>query len=322
MKKKRLLWIAVVLTLGIVWWKLGGLIAFYLVAALLLALTILYAHKFVTAGKGLGDLEAQRAAHGIEAACAKLAKKTAQGPLRFVVFGDSRNNRRVAAMILEEAAKYKPHLAFHTGDIVRHGTPKEFMRNHINLLPKLDGTPLFCVPGNHDRGPKRDFAAYNALYGADRFAFSHGTCRFVGFNNSTRERVSTDDLAFLRISLEHPEPHKFVFFHIPPLFFEEQALGGSSHRGFTKNAEEMHKLFAEKGVTEVFMAHIHGYATMLRDNVRYTLTAGAGAPLRKDLDEGSIHHFVVLDVDGEKVGRRIVRRSGDAWLAQADPGAK
>jgi len=236
---------------------------------------------------------------------------------RFVVLGDTRNVVRVAREVYERAAGEQPAMVFHTGDIVRHGTPLELLRNHVALLGITDPAPMFCVPGNHERGVRRDFAAFRALYGADRFSFDYGGCRFVGFNNCTKGRgsVRDDDLAWLDAELGKPGANrKYVFMHIPPAYFEATFVSDGRRRGFTRNAGAFHALMRQHGVDEVFMAHIHGYASTVMDGVRYTLTAGGGAPLSGRLaKEGQAYNYVVLRVTPGAVRRTVVRGHGDNW---------
>jgi hypothetical protein len=246
--------------------------------------------------------------------CDKLLEELyAKGPapetFSFVVFGDSRNNVFVASKIFEQAAKENPAMIFHTGDLIRGGRVSEYLENFLPLLEITDPVPVFCVPGNHERGERRDFAAYNAIYGTERFSFDYGPSRFVGFNDSEMIRVSSDDLEFLERELGKPgAQYKFVFFHIPPAYFEEAVIRDGDPRGFTWNAPELRELLTKHNVDEVFMSHIHGYATTVIDDVRYTLTAGAGAPLSERLPEKRrIYHLVVVHVSPEELSEELVR---------------
>ncbi len=238
----------------------------------------------------------------------------------FVVFGDSRNNRFFAEEIFRRAMTEKPTLCFHTGDLVRGGTVQEYLDNHLPLLEISDPVPVFCVPGNHERGDRHDFAAYEAIYGGTRFSFDYGPCRFVGLNVSEKVCVTKSDLEFMDTELGKPgATHKFVYFHVPPLYFEAEIVE-RARRGFTWNAEEFREILKRHKVNEVFMAHIHGYATVMLDDVRYTLTAGAGAPLSKRLsEENRVYNYVVLKVGPDGVHQEVVYfdPKKEAWLRRA-----
>jgi hypothetical protein len=130
--------------------------------------------------------------------------------------------------------------------------------------------------------------------------------------------MQADDIAYLRRELsKSPIGHKFVFIHIPPTYFEDGVVTVSKRRGFVKFGNEFETLMAEQRVDEVFMGHIHGYATKMIGSVRYTLTAGAGAPLSKRLPlESQVHNYVVCHVDAGGYRREVVRRINGEWVRE------
>lgn len=316
MRKKKIFWLVVAAALALLAWRAGVSAALLVAALLAAALALLFTVKWVAAGFGLKKLVQARETRGFDAMTAALKRRLGEpDAFRFVVLGDTRNVVRVAREVYRRAAGESPAVIFHTGDIVRGGTPWEFLRNHVALLGITDPAPMFCVPGNHDRGVRRDFSAFKALYGDDRFCLDFGGCRFAGFNNSGRKRVTRDDLDWLDRELGRPGAgHRFVFLHIPPAFFEETFVSDTRRRGFKENAAEFHALMRRHGVDEVFMAHIHGYATTVLEGVRYTLTAGGGAPLSGRLArEGQAFNYVVVNVSPEGVRRVVVRGRDSDW---------
>ena len=316
-KKKRLALLATLAILIAIGVKYSPAIAIAIGLSLAAAMGLLALYKFLVATRGVSELEqlAPRYAYPIliENARARTAPDT---PLRIAVLGDTRNNRKIAARVYEQIAQDTPAAVFHTGDIIRHGAAAEYLNNHIALLEKyIPAIPVFCVPGNHERGARRDFATFRALYGATRFAFElHGT-QFIGFNNSGKGRLPQEDFDWLRATLEASQAtHRFVFFHIPPAFFEATFVNDARRRGFTKRAEELHELFQKHNVNEVFMAHIHGYASTVRDTVRYTLTAGGGAPLsHRIVPENRVYHYLVLHIENGQIRREVIRLQNGAW---------
>jgi len=322
LKKKRLVLLIVLVAAAWVGWQYGVVYAAVPLAALVVMLGALSLAHRAAAHRGVADLEALQATHGYARQAEQARENLGDGDtLTFVALGDTRNKRRTAEAVYRAAAAERPALAFHTGDIVRHGTAKEFLENHVPLLDIFAPAPLVCVPGNHERGARRDFAAYRALYGDTRFTFDVGNCCFVGVNNSGKERLSEEDLDYLARALEATSAtHRFAFLHIPPAFFEATFVSDDQRRGFTKRADVMHRLFVDRGVREVFMAHIHGYASTVIDGVRYTLTAGGGAPLSSRLAPGGqYHHYVVLRVTGAEIEREVVRLKGGAWVREFEP---
>ena len=215
----------------------------------------------------------------------------------FAVLGDSRNNTMVASRVYDRAEADGPDIIFNTGDLIRGGTVEEYLENHIPLVEDVAPIPVFCIPGNHERGDRYDFAAFKHLYGDDRFSFDYGPCRFVGINASEKIRVDRGELAFLDRELSKPgATYKYVFLHIPPKYFEKEIIG-DDRRGFQWNADKLRALLARHKVNEVFMGHIHGYASAVMDGVRYTLTAGGGAPFSERLPaEARVYHYMLIHV--------------------------
>lgn len=314
LRKKRL--VLYLLVAGLIWigWRyslpLAGVLL--LTAGVLLGLVKLLRIAQAHFGmKRLNEKTNQRYAALIQ----KLPGQEESETWSFAVLGDTRNNVRIASALYKKIESYAPVMAFHTGDIVRGGTADELLDRHIAVVERdMPSIPLFCIPGNHERGPKRDYAAFKRLYGDDRFSFSFRKCLFVGFNNNLKDYVQEEDLSFLQEQLQGEYRHRFVFLHIPPAFFEESFVSDTRRRGFKKNAEVFHQMMVEHRVDEVFMAHIHGYATLDRDGVRYTLTAGGGAPLSHRIaPENRHYHFIDCQVTPSGITRTLYLYIDGRW---------
>jgi predicted phosphodiesterase len=313
-RKKRIVLLAVLVVLFAIFMQYGAEAGLVALAVVLAVLALLKLKNLFLSRAGLRKLESLRSEQGYEALIHK-AKASESEAFSFIVVGDTRKRMKVASKVFDRISQQPASLIFHTGDIVREGTPGEYFTSLMPLVEKVAPTPVICVPGNHERGAWRDFAGFRALYGAERFAFDLGPCCFVGFNNSTRLNVSVDDLSYLDEQLSATDkPLRFVFFHEPPAFFEAAFVSDDKRRGFTKNADAMHRIFLKHHVNECFMAHIHGYASHVFDGVRYTLTAGGGARLDPRIaEQGRCHHFLVRRVGPEGVEREMVRLDGEEW---------
>ncbi len=322
-KKKRLFLGAFILAAVLAGWYFGYALTLIALVLLFILLGTLYGLRYALAHAGLSRL-AEYAPKYSYPVLLKAAQEQQKDPnnFTFVVLGDNRNVQKTAVKVYGEAAKEGAALIFNTGDIVRHGTPREYLKNHIKLLEMVEPIPVFCIPGNHERGARRDFGPFKALYGAERFSFDYGACRFIGFNNGKRSRVDADDLAFVERELEKSPapPYKYVFLHIPPRYFEDHIVIVNKRRGYKKYAGELHNLFIRHGVNEVFMGHIHGYVSEKIDGVRYTLTAGAGAPLSKRLrPEYRYHNYVVVHISPQGIRREAVRLKNGQWQRSDEP---
>lgn len=233
----------------------------------------------------------------------------------FVALGDSRSYFHRAKAILGKAAEEGPTFIFANGDIVRKGTVEEYLEHHFPLVETIAPIPYITAPGNHEEGPLRDFTPFKYLYGDLRFSFDYGGARFVGINNSDATKMGADDLAYLDRELAKPgAQYKFVTFHVPPAFLE-QAVESEGERGFVWNAGKFHNLMVKHGVNDVFVGHVHGFATQVIDGVRYTITGGAGAELTEQLgEEGKFHHFVLVRVRPEGIERELVKLVHGEWV--------
>ncbi|MDP7639905.1 MAG: metallophosphoesterase [Candidatus Hydrogenedentes bacterium] len=236
---------------------------------------------------------------------------------RFVALGDTRSFYHRALNVLTKAAKESPAFILSNGDIVRNGTVAEYVDHHLKLTGEIAHIPFIVAPGNHERGPNRDFAAFKALYGDVRFSFDYGNGRFVGINNGDRSRMGAGDLQFLETELSKPgAAHKFVVFHVPPEFLES-ALESKDSRGFSWNAKPLHQLMVRQKVDHVFTGHVHGFASELIDGVRYTITGGGGANLTEALgDEGAVHHFVSVHVSPDGIRNEVVKFADNQWIRE------
>ncbi len=235
---------------------------------------------------------------------------------RFVVLGDTRSNFGKAREVMGRAAEEKPAFILHNGDLVRKGKVAEYIGHHLRLVELVAPIPVVPVAGNHERGPNRDFAPFLALYGQDEFTFDYGGCRFIGINNSTKWGLTNAHLRYIRKALEAPgAKHTFLLFHVPIRSLDIY-VDGEEGRGFRRNATVLMALMEEFSVDHVFMGHVHGYATTVVNNVRYTISGGGGANLSKQLDaDGSVHNFLVIDVTPEGLKNTVWRQRGDSWEA-------
>jgi Icc-related predicted phosphoesterase len=316
-KKKRLIMIVAVLLAVLAGSQYGYLLTLFCIVLMVALLGGLRWFRYALAHAGIDQLTRHGGRYHMSRLIERLkAGEQADRPFRFVVLGDNRNARKFPRVIHHHVKEENPAFMFNTGDLVRFGTAREFVTRYVPLLEIMDPVPVLSVPGNHDRGARNDFAAYLALLGEERFSFDYGPCRFVGVNNAKRARMKEDDIAYLGQELsKSPIQYKFVFIHIPPPFFEDKIVTVKKRRGFKKLASEFRALMTQQHVNEVFMGHIHGYASHEIDGVRYTLTAGAGAPLSKRLtDDAQVHNYVVIDVDENGLKREVVRCINDTWI--------
>lgn len=248
------------------------------------------------------------------------AKPVSSEGFSFVALGDSRTNFDIAKDVFAKAAAEKPFFFLHTGDLVRPSTVESYVSYHVALVQSIAPIPFVPVPGNHEKGPNKDFAAFRHIYGNVQFSFDYGDCRFVGIHNADRWKMTWSDLNYLEQELSKPgATYRFVLFHVPPEFLENYA-GTEEGRGFSWNGGKFRSLMTRLKVDHVFVGHIHGYATEVVDGVHYSITGGAGAPLATVLsEEGNVNNYIVVHVTPQGLKREVVRLLKGEWVRSDIP---
>jgi len=237
----------------------------------------------------------------------------AQGKrFRFVVFGDTRGDYRVARDIILSVVKDKPAFILMTGDIVRRGRVEEYLAHHLRMAELAQPIPVIPVPGNHEEGPDRKYTAFLKIYGVDTFTFDFGPARFVGINNNSFWSFTNAQLTFLKDSLQKQGvSYRFVIMHKPPEDLPS-FVKTEEGRGVRWRTKTFYALMKEYHVTEVFMGHVHGFVSRNIDGVRYTITAGGGARLEQRLSEESqVHHYLLYEITPKQIQcERVEWRQG------------
>ena len=226
----------------------------------------------------------------------------------FVVMGDSRDNDEIFKKILTAAGKLKPLFILHGGDTVFTGREKKF--NHfLDIVEStLPDTPIFVVIGNHEltnnvKSPHGK-QIFQEKIGPLNYALDLKKLgmRIVALDNSLYELTPTQ-LQYLEEQLTAKRKYKFVIMHIPP---ETQKWQHS--RCFTKGADSLKQIMAEKKVSVAFFSHLHLYAQDEVKGVKYIITGGAAAPLHINLPFGEhSYHFIVVRVKDGKVSTEVIR---------------
>jgi hypothetical protein len=238
------------------------------------------------------------------------AKRAPDEPFRFAVIGDAEPGRfwfsRVLFnlnpdgfwKLLGRADRSGADFVVQLGDMVSRGVLRNFMSFFRSLRDAALRTPYLTVIGNHDRhrphGASND-VVYRSLFGGTDYAFERGGWRFVVVDTSARS-LSADQLSWLDQTLTAGKP-TVVFTHMPPAplgewtdFFRKGA------GGFKQGAEEFMRLMSARGVSRVYVGHVHGLGVLDRGGVRYVLTGGGGSPLFPGPVKKRFHHSLTVDV--------------------------
>ncbi|MEN6321195.1 MAG: metallophosphoesterase [Syntrophaceae bacterium] len=230
----------------------------------------------------------------------------------FAVLGDSRDNDEMFRKVLSEVAKVQPLFILHGGDIVNTGTEKRFNRFFDIVDSTIPDIPLFVFMGNHEltynmksEGGKKLFrekiGPLNYTLDMKKIAI-----RIVGLDNSLDE-LTKYQLDYLEKQLTSARKYKFVIMHMPP----ETQKWKHGHC-FSKGADKLIHIMAEKKVSVAFFSHLHLYAQDEIKGVKYIITGGSAAPLHTKVPFGEpTNHFVVVRVKNGKVTTEVVRVLSD-----------
>lgn len=249
-------------------------------------------------------------------------KSGSQASLKFVVYGDTRDDhamhRKLVAMILKE----NPKIVIQTGDLVRSGSDNGLWKIYDDITGEMrKQTLVYPARGNHDVGGTgyeermtSPFTSGNKLY----YSFDNGGCHFVcmAIDEVTKYDPESEQYKWVVKDLEAAQAakakHIFVYFHVPPY-----SIG--AHGSDLDVRKTMCPVFEKYGVQAVFNGHDHIYYHTTRNGVAYVVSGGGGAGLYPCFkDKGviagdvyeSVHHIVVVNVNGDEVKVSAIRDDG------------
>lgn len=229
------------------------------------------------------------------------------GPYRFAVIGDTENRQegaRTFGALSRRMAERKVQFAIHLGDAVTPGstTQIEVFRRQLESFK----FPTYVVPG-HDDLHQDGARAWRKLFGDVPLSFKVDRDRFLLLNNAhgslgPRQRVWLYNE--LERATDERARHVFVFLHRPLV-----DLRPGINQGMTDLQEVrwLLGLFQQHHVHTAFAGHIHMYGQERRKDVDYVTTGGGGDKLMVPEARGGYHHFVQVDVNGERVSVTPVR---------------
>ena len=258
----------------------------------------------------------------ITAPAAIAAPASVLTPIRVAAVGDSgplgyfqpKPQGRVAA----EAARFKPDLLLHLGDIVYSldGDPtREFAEAFFEPFQELlRNVPVCPTPGNHDQAIA-DGAAYNESFflsegeGGRYYSFDHGPAHFASLDTSTLRGFTQAQLEWLDRDLRlSVSPWKIIFTHHPPI--------GADGDGKLDDPAQLAPLLDIArcaGVRLILVGHEHAYLRYkpLGADSRspiLVVSGGGGATLSRTVGVDSRieryavrHHHLRLEISAESL---------------------
>ncbi len=254
--------------------------------------------------------------HTIQEATTALSAQGTPGPRwNFVVLGDSRHYIPVVQppaflRTIDEINVLQPELAVDIGDLILGYTKDDAVTNRMwdAYFKVVDQStvPFFSVVGNHDVSTPAHEKIWKDRLGPTYFSFTYGRAFFLCLDSNEATgagKIGPAQLEWARNQLEAAKDARllFVFLH-EPLWAEDP-----------KGWQAVHDLLkAHPAVTKaVFAGHWHVYNKYPdRDGIQYTITGGGGAEIG-DLSEcGDFHHYLFVQVNGDRASWSVVRPGG------------
>ncbi|HOE12662.1 MAG TPA: metallophosphoesterase [bacterium] len=240
---------------------------------------------------------------------------------RIVLYGDSRTNRDVHKRIATLIARESPDLVLHAGDLVTSGMVREQWKREFfdPISPFAASTTWFTVPGNHEQ-ESENYYNYVSLPGNEMWwSTDYANVHIIGLDSCLPGGEDSEQYKWLVQDIQkNRQEWTIVLFH-HPLFNVHPT------RPMPDFKWTWQSLFQEYGVDLAVSGHDHHYhrtypiGAVLREpqrGVMHITTGGGGAPLYPVVGrpysafQRSCHHFVVLDVGGDRIVGRVIDIEG------------
>ena len=179
---------------------------------------------------------------------------------------------------------------------------RENAKKVLSILKEGKIDMVFCghihsyFRGSWDGVPYTITAGAGAFY----YSFVVGKSLFIVLDDANEVRVDPQQLYWLKKRMKESwnYAHTFCFMHVPlfdPRPHEHHCLKDR------ENAKKVLSILKEGKIDMVFCGHIHSYFRGSWDGVPYTITAGAGAELMGVDPKHYFYHYVIVNVNGDKV---------------------
>jgi hypothetical protein len=248
-------------------------------------------------------------------------------PFKFVLYGDNRSDTAAHAAVVRAVERAEGDFLVHTGDMVYEGSSDDDWTSFFAVEGRLlRDRCVFASIGNHElygseRAGESAFLRYFAAPppdGADRprlyASFRWSNARFFLLNAMDDWVGAERD--WLRAELERAKGEPGLVHRIAVLH----------HGPFSSGPHGANARLADGGVLDVLRdgkvdlvlaGHDHIYERGEGAGLKYVVSGGAGAPLyprkrsgAETLSFESVHHFVRVGVDGDRIDLVAERVSG------------
>ena len=239
-------------------------------------------------------------------------KKKASG-LDWAAYGDVRHNPKIHRSVAGSLAASGAKFVLVTGDLVDYPDAAAEWTEFRDIVKDLRSRASYhCCVGDHDDGAQGFF--FKEM-GVDRWYYDvkEGDAH-IFILDSRKDFSDKEQLLWLeKTAAASTSKHRFAVFHHPPFAIYPR---GMEEAALVR--QNIHPLLVKLKFCAAFCGHQHAFYSTLRDGVRYVVTAGGGATLKKiepslgapgDLAR-KFHHFVGFRADGPKIQARVYDEDG------------
>jgi predicted phosphodiesterase len=244
-------------------------------------------------------------------------------PFKFLVYGDSRSDDASHAAVVRAMSQRPADFLVNTGDVVYRGSDPGEWKSFFRVEgATLRDRCVFTAVGNHELAGGSEGAAAFMRYLAPSAPTDpprlYGTFRWSNTRffllNAMDDFAGGPERAWLEAALERAasEPglvHRVAVLHHGP-------FSSGPHRGNQRLGAVVQTL-RDHGVDLLLAGHDHIYERGEGAGIKYVITGGAGAPLYPREAQApetqsfeSVHHFVEVAVDGDRISTTARRAEG------------
>ncbi|MEO8701822.1 MAG: metallophosphoesterase [Kofleriaceae bacterium] len=246
---------------------------------------------------------------------------------RFAVFGDTRTNHQVHRSVIEAVSKEKLDFFIHTGDMLeRGGKPEQWIIYFQIERPLMEKAPILPAIGNHDLGNRGYYTKYFFLdewtLGKSYYVTDWGRLRIISLDVTIVCEDRCAQYEFVRKALADgaaADKIMVMFLHHPP-------YSSGAHGSDLQLRGVLAPLAKKYGVELVITGHDHDYErTKSIDGTTYIVSGSAGAPIRPirphefTASARTEPHYVLVDVDGDKLSLRAINLRGEVFDSASLP---
>ena len=213
---------------------------------------------------------------------------------RIAIYGDTRTNPDIHALIVAKLVEQQPQLTIHTGDLNSKGTTQKEYDDFLCAIKPLSSiAPYYAVKGNHEKS--RDLFLQNfPNLGEQGYARIEHEGLLIYLLDSTADLVpGSAQYKWFSAALTDSLPGIVVMHH--PVF-------SSGYHGGDQALQMFLPQLLKKGrILAVFSGHDHSYERSEFQGISYIVTGGGGSLQREERTPNphsliftNSYHYIVL----------------------------